>query len=157
MRVLTKICTNLSKQSIHLISFAIPALIYSLGLPIMAEITPKEFFRIWLTVLFLGLLASIPFYATLWYFLGIFQRVFPNRSNKLTQLISIHFISFATTALIFSLMLAFFTRFGYDDAYKIGHIGAKQTLMSASNKSSHDLSVKRRGGKNNPAQDRTVF
>ena len=121
IHVLTKICKNLAKESIHLISFTIPALIYSLALPLIMGTNIS--FRLCLGFLAFGLIPSIPFYTTLWYFLGIFQRVFPNRSNKLTQLISIHFISFATTALVFSLiplMLAFFTRSGYEHDHKNG-------------------------------------
>jgi hypothetical protein len=121
IHVLKKICKKMNKKSIHLISFAIPALIYSLALPLIMGTSIS--FRLCLGFLLLGLIPSIPFYVTLWYFLGIFQRVLPNRSNKLTQLVSIHFISFATTALIFSLiplMLAFFARSGYEDDHKNG-------------------------------------
>ena len=97
--VLAKKFTNLDKKLIYVISFAISALIYS-ALAWQRMRAPS--FSLWLKCLLIGLMVSIPFYSTLWYFLRTFEKAFPNRSNALTPSVKNVWASFATTALIFS-------------------------------------------------------
>lgn len=97
--VLAKKFTNLDKKLIYVISFAISALIYS---AVAWQMMRTPSFSLWLHYLLIGLMVSIPFYSTLWYFLLTFEKTFPNRSNALTHSVKNVLSSFTTTALIFS-------------------------------------------------------
>jgi hypothetical protein len=101
---------NLDKKVIGILSFAMSALIYSLGLAILmatllmsaeSSLNPLFFFRLWSIIVLLGLMVSIPFYSILWCFLRTFKKIFPNQCNDLNGSGKTFFISFTITALIF--------------------------------------------------------
>ena len=100
---------NLNKKFIGVLSFAMSALIYSLGLAILlatllmsaeSSLTPLFFFRVWGILVLFGLMLSIPFYSILWCFLRTFKKRFPNQCNDLNGSGKYFFISFTISALI---------------------------------------------------------
>jgi hypothetical protein len=106
--------TSLNKKVMGILSFAVSALIYSLGFEllfatcIVTSMTSAEFilnplllfFMLSLPVL-LGLVISIPFYSMMWFFIRNFEKRFPNECNEPIYSEKKHSISFIMTAVIF--------------------------------------------------------